>query len=154
MKANERRTRRLQDGMVRHPSWSHRFGHRPAYRATSGTPAAPQSLPSPPRRLHRCNRSCRRRALLDRPTSIKHAYRVSTPFTTTATPNHALQPTATLAFSSRCPALTSTGSVTAGAPAMKPGTCRAFASRRLAHTPAPRSRWLSLGSLGVFTRRP
>ena len=65
------------------------------------------------------------------------------------TPNHALQPTATLAFSSRCPALTSTGSVTAGAPAMNPGTCRAFASRRLAHTRAPRSRWLSLGSLGV-----
>ena len=66
-----------------------------------------------------------------------------------STPNHALQPTATLAFSSRCAALSSTGSVTAGAPAMKPGTCRAFASRRLAHTRAPRSRWLSLGSLGV-----
>ena len=65
------------------------------------------------------------------------------------TPNHALQPTATLAFSSRCPALTSTGSVTAGAPAMKPGTSRAFALRRFAHTRASGSRSLSLGSLGV-----
>ena len=65
------------------------------------------------------------------------------------TPNHALQRTATLAFSYRCAAVTSTGSVTACAPAMKPGTCRAFASRRRAHTRALGSRSLSLGSLGV-----
>ncbi len=65
-----------------------------------------------------------------------------------ATPNHALQPTATLAFRFRRPALTLTGSVTAGAPAMKPDTCRAFASRRFAHTRASGSRSLSLGSLG------
>ena len=66
------------------------------------------------------------------------------------TPNHALQPTATLAFSFRSAALSSTGSVTAYAPAMKPGIRRAFASRRCAHTRALGSRSLSLGSLGVF----
>ena len=67
-------------------------------------------------------------------------------------PNHALQRTATLAFSYRCAAVSSTGSVTASAPAMKPGTCRAFASRRRAHTRALGSRSLSLGSLGDFER--
>ena len=67
-------------------------------------------------------------------------------------PNHALQRTATLAFSYRCAAPSSTGSVTACAPATKPGTCRAFALRRCAVTRAPRSRSLSLGSLGVATR--
>ena len=72
----------------------------------------------------------------------------STNSSMTPTPNHALQPTATLAFSCRSAALSSTGSVTACAPAMKPGTCRAFASRRFAHTRASGSRWLSLGSLG------
>ena len=71
--------------------------------------------------------------------------------TGTPTPNHALQRTATLAFSYRCAAVTSTGSVTACAPAAKPSTRRAFASRRFAHPPAPGSRSLSLGSLGVFT---
>ena len=68
------------------------------------------------------------------------------------TPNHALQPTATLAFSCRRAALSSTGSVTAYAPAMKPGIRRACASRRLADTRALGSRWLSLGSLGVSSR--
>ena len=68
------------------------------------------------------------------------------------TPNHALQRTAALAFSYRCAALTPTGSVTACAPAMKPGTCRAFASRRSAHTRASGLRSLSLGSLGVTPR--
>ena len=67
----------------------------------------------------------------------------------TTSPNHALQRTATMTFSYRSAVLTSTGSVTACAPAMKPGTCRAFASRRLAHTRASGSRSLSLGSLGV-----
>jgi len=62
---------------------------------------------------------------------------------------YALQRTATLAFSYRGAALTSTGSVTAGAPAIKPRTCRAFASRRFAPTRASGSRSLSLGSLGV-----
>ena len=64
-------------------------------------------------------------------------------------PNHALQRTATVAFSYRCAAVSSTGSVTACAPAMKPGTCRAFALRRRAHPRAFGSRSLSLGSLGV-----
>ena len=68
------------------------------------------------------------------------------------TPNHALQRTATLAFSYRCAAVSPTGSVTACAPAMKPSTCRAFALRRRAHTRALGSRSLSLGSLGVATR--
>ena len=73
---------------------------------------------------------------------------------TQPTPNHALQRTATLAFSYRRAALTSTGSVTACAPATKPGTCRAFASRRFAATRAHGSRSLSLGSLGVSSRGP
>ena len=68
-------------------------------------------------------------------------------------PNHALQRlTATLAFSYRSAAVSSTGSVTACAPAMKPGTCRAFASRRFAHPRASGSRSLSLGSLVVSSR--
>src|SRR5437867_13077970 len=37
-------------------------------------------------------------------------------------------------------------------PAMKPGTARAFALRRRAHSRAPGPESLSLGSLGVFTR--
>ena len=65
------------------------------------------------------------------------------------TPNHALQRTATLAFSYRCAALAPTGSVTACAPATKPSTCRAFASRRCAHLRIPGSRSLSLGSLDL-----
>ena len=65
------------------------------------------------------------------------------------TPNHALQRTATLAFSYRRTTVSSTGSVTACAPAMKPGTCRAFASRRFAHTRAPGSRSLSLVERGT-----
>ena len=68
------------------------------------------------------------------------------------TPNHALQRSATLAFNYRSAAVDSTGSVMARAPAMKPGTCRAFTSRRFAHTPAFGSRSLSLGSFGVATR--
>ena len=67
-------------------------------------------------------------------------------------PNHALQRTATLAFSYRSAAGSSTGSVTACAPAMKPSTCRAFASRRRAHERALGSRSLSLGSLGIASR--
>ena len=70
------------------------------------------------------------------------------------TPNHALQRTAALAFSYRRAALNSTGSVTACAPAMKPSTYRAFASRRSAHTRTSGLRSLSLGSLGAFTRVP
>ena len=66
-------------------------------------------------------------------------------------PNHALQRTATLAFSFRCAAVSSTGSVTACAPAAKPRTCRAFALRRRAHTRALRSRSLSLGSFGPIS---
>ena len=60
----------------------------------------------------------------------------------------ALQRTAALAFSYRSAGLTSTGSVTACAPAMKPSTCRAFASRRSAHTRASGLRSLSFWSLG------
>ena len=70
------------------------------------------------------------------------------------TPNHALQRTAALAFSLRRAAVHFTGSVTACAPAMKPGTARACASRRRAHTGAPRLRSLSLGSLGDLARLP
>jgi len=63
-------------------------------------------------------------------------------------PNPALQRTAALAFSYRNAGLRSTGSVTACAPAMKPGTCRAFASRRRAHTRAHGLRSLSFEPLG------
>ena len=69
-------------------------------------------------------------------------------------PNPALQRTAALAFSCRAAALNSTGSVTACAPAMKPSTCRAFASRRSAHTRASGLRSLSFWSLGVIARNP
>ena len=67
-------------------------------------------------------------------------------------PNHALQRTATLAFSYRSAVPIPTGSVTACAPAMKPSTCRAFASPRFTHTRASGSRSLSLGSLGDLPR--
>jgi hypothetical protein len=40
----------------------------------------------------------------------------------------------------------------AGIPAMKPGTARAFALRRRAHSRAPGPESLSLGSLGVRSR--
>ena len=39
-------------------------------------------------------------------------------------------------------------------PAMKPGTARAFASRRRAHSRAPGPESLSLGSLGDSSRLP
>ena len=65
------------------------------------------------------------------------------------TPNQALQRTATLAFSYRCPALTLPAQSRPVLPAMKPGTGRAFASRRRAHSRAPGPESLSLGSLGV-----
>ena len=50
--------------------------------------------------------------------------------------------------------VSSTGSVTAYAPAMKPSIRRAFASRRFAHTRGSGSRSLSLGSLGDFRASP
>ena len=68
------------------------------------------------------------------------------------TPNHALQRTAALAFSYRCAALTRPAQSRHVLPTMKPGTCRAFASRRIAHTRASGLRSLSLGSLGAFAR--
>ena len=67
--------------------------------------------------------------------------------TSDKSPNHALQRTATLAFSCRCAAVGSTGSVTGHAYHLRPRMSRAFASRRLAATRASGSRSLSLGSL-------
>ena len=72
--------------------------------------------------------------------------------TQAATPNTALQRTAALAFSYRSAGERSTGSVTACAPAMRPGTCRAFASRRSAHIRASGLRSLSFWSSGVASR--
>ena len=68
----------------------------------------------------------------------------------TATPNHALQRTP--GFGVQLPGVgcDSTGAVTGCAPATKPGTARAFASRRRAATRAPGPESLSLGSLGVL----
>ena len=64
------------------------------------------------------------------------------------TPNQALQRTA--GFGGQFPGTGShpPGSVTACAPATNPGTARACASRRPAHTTAPGPQSLSLGSLG------
>ena len=66
----------------------------------------------------------------------------------TATPNPALQRTAALAFNYRSAALIRPAQSRAVLPAMKPGTARAFASRRRAHSRAPGPESLSLGSLG------
>jgi len=66
-------------------------------------------------------------------------------------PDTALQRTAALAFSYRRAGLTATGSVTAGAPATQPGTCRAFASLRSAPARASGLRSLRFWPSGVAT---
>ncbi len=68
------------------------------------------------------------------------------------TPNQALQRTP--GFGAQLPgaALIRPAQSRAVLPAMKPGTARAFASRRRAHSRAPGPESLSLGSLGASTR--
>ena len=67
----------------------------------------------------------------------------------TATPNHALQRTPGFGVQLPSAALVRPAQSRAVLPAMKPGTARAFASRRCAHSRAPGPESLSLGSLGV-----
>jgi hypothetical protein len=68
------------------------------------------------------------------------------------TPNQALQRTPGFGVQLPRAALVRPAQSRAVLPAMKPGTARAFASRRCALMRAPGPESLSLGSLGVFTR--
>ena len=68
------------------------------------------------------------------------------------TPNHALQRTPGFGVQLPSAALIRPAQSRAVLPAMKPGTARAFASRRRAHSRAPGPESLSLGSLGIATR--
>ena len=74
------------------------------------------------------------------------------PMTTPATPNHALQRTPGFGVQLPRAAVVRPAQSRAVLPSMKPGTARAFALRRSAHSRAPGPESLSLGSLGVFTR--
>jgi hypothetical protein len=67
-----------------------------------------------------------------------------------ATPNQALQRTPGFGVQLPGAAVVRPAQSRAVLPAMKPGTARAFASRRRAHTRAPGPESLSLGSLGHF----
>src|SRR5437763_10548099 len=66
----------------------------------------------------------------------------------TPTPNHALQRTPGFGVQLPRAALIRPAQSRAVLPAMKPGTARAFASRRCAHSRAAGPESLSLGSLG------
>ena len=68
------------------------------------------------------------------------------------TPNQALQRTPGFGVQLPSAALIRPAQSRAVRPAMKPGTARAFALRRRAHSRAPGPESLSLGSLGVATR--
>ena len=63
-------------------------------------------------------------------------------------PNHALQRTPGFGVQLPSAALIRPAQSRAVLPTMKPGTARAFASRRRAHSRAPGPESLSLGSLG------
>src|SRR6266705_1271427 len=66
-------------------------------------------------------------------------------------PNHALQRTPGFGVQLPSAALVRPAQSRAVRPALKPGTARAFALRRRAHSRAPGPESLSLGSLGVAT---
>ena len=66
-------------------------------------------------------------------------------------PNHALQRTPGFGVQLPSAAVVRPAQSRAVLPAMKPGTARAFALRRRAHSRAPGPESLSLGSLGVAT---
>ena len=68
------------------------------------------------------------------------------------TPNHALQRTPGFGVQLPRAAVVRPAQSRAVLPAMKPGTARAFASRRVLPCAAYGPESLSLGSLGVFTR--
>jgi len=67
-------------------------------------------------------------------------------------PNHALQRTPGFGVQLPGAAVIRPAQSRAVLPAMKPGTARAFALRRRAHSRVPGPESLSLGSLGVATR--
>ena len=67
----------------------------------------------------------------------------------TKSPNHALQRTPGFGVQLPSAALIRPAQSRAVLPAMRPGTARAFALRRRAHSRAPGPESLSLGSLGV-----
>ena len=69
-------------------------------------------------------------------------------------PNHALQRTPGFGVQLPSAAVVRPAQLRAVLPAMKPGTARAFASRRSAHSRAPSPESLSLGSLGVLAHLP
>ena len=68
---------------------------------------------------------------------------------TQVTPNHALQRTPGFGVQLPSAAVVRPAQSRAVLPAMKPGTARAFALRRRAHSRAPGPESLSLGSLGA-----
>ena len=68
----------------------------------------------------------------------------------TSTPNHALQRTPGFGVQFTRAAVTRPAQSRPVLPAMKPGTARAFASRRRAHSRAPGPESLSFWSLGVL----
>ena len=72
----------------------------------------------------------------------------------TRTPNHALQRTPGFGVQLPSAAGVRPAQSRAVRPAMKPGTARAFALRWAAPMRVPGPESLSLGSLGVFSRRP
>src|SRR5438093_10103213 len=74
--------------------------------------------------------------------------------TTPATPNQALQRTPGFGVQLPGAAVIRPAQSRAVRPAMKPGTARAFALRRRAHSRAPGPESLSLGSLGVLAPLP
>jgi len=69
-------------------------------------------------------------------------------------PNHALQRTPGFGVQLPSAALIRPAQSRAVRPAMKPGTARAFALRRRAHSRVPGPESLSFGSLGVATSLP
>src|SRR5947209_12550011 len=71
----------------------------------------------------------------------------------TKSPNHALQRTPGFGVQLPGAALIRPAQSRAVLPAMKPGTARAFASRRRAHSRAPGPESLSLGSLDDYVMR-
>ena len=71
-----------------------------------------------------------------------------------STPNHALQRTPGFGVQLPSAALIRPAQSRAVLPAMKPGTARAFALRRRAHSRAPGPESLSLGSLGRTCHTP
>src|SRR6266478_10131064 len=79
---------------------------------------------------------------------------LSRPMNQMKSPNQALQRTPGFGVQLPSAALIRPAQSRAVLPAMKPGTARAFASRRRAHSRAPGPESLRLGSLGVFAPLP